>query len=136
MNTPLDKNIKKAGIVVLKETEFNFLILGLKFGSTFDLPKGGVEPCESVLDAALRETAEEAGIVELDFKWGLQKTQISNITLFIAMTTQQPIVRRNPETGEFEHQSVRWLTLDQAETMLHPDLRTVVPWVKEVLGVK
>ena len=112
MNTLLDKNIKKAGIVVLKETEFNFLMLGLKFGSTFDLPKGGVEPCESVLDAALRETAEEAGIVELDFKWGLQKTQISNITLFIAMTTQQPIVRRNPETGEFEHQSVRWLTLD------------------------
>lgn len=136
MNALLDKNTKKAGVVVLKEAGLDFLILGLRFGSTFDLPKGGIEPYESALDAALRETAEETSITKLDFRWGLQKAEISNVTLFIATTDQEPIIRRNPETGEFEHQSAAWLTLEQAEASLHTNLRLVVPWVKEILGVK
>ena len=65
----------KAGIVVLKTTERGYSVLGLKFNNFFDLPKGNIEPYESELDAALRETEEEASITNLDFRWGLQKSR-------------------------------------------------------------
>lgn len=79
-----------AGIVI---TDGKRILLGHVTGSRrYDLPKGGVEDGESVLDAALRETLEEFGIIvpknELEdlgrfkylsgkelylFRWGIKK---------------------------------------------------------------
>ena len=109
-----------------------FRILGLRFNGSFDLPKGGIEPYESALDAALRETKEEAGITELDFRWGLQKKRIGNLILYMATTTQEPTIRPNPATGELEHDLATWLTLDEAEQRLHADLRPAAAWVRSM----
>ena len=39
----------------------------------------------------------------------------------------------NPETGEYEHHGSKWLSLDQASHKLHPYLRPMVDWVREVI---
>jgi 8-oxo-dGTP pyrophosphatase MutT (NUDIX family) len=125
---------KKAGIVVLKEDDGSFMVLGLRYQSSYDLPKGTIDPGESVLDAALRETEEEAHITELDFRWGLQTKRIGNTTFFVATTNQKPMVAPNPTTGELEHDAAHWLTLDQAEHSLHLDLQPIVEWIRNTAG--
>ena len=125
---------KKAGIVVLKEADGSYVMLGLRYEGSYDLPKGTIEPGESVLDAALRETEEEAQINDLDFIWGLQTKRIGNAVFFLATTSQRPAVSPNPTTGELEHDAAHWLTLDQAERSLHLDLRPVVRWIRSTIG--
>lgn len=123
---------RRAGIIVLKEHDGGYLVLGLRVYGSYDLPKGGVESFETSLVAAMRETEEEAGISDLDFRWGLQTTAARNVTLYIAVTTQEPSIQRNPETGEYEHHAAKWLTMDQAEHKLHPYLRPTISWVRQI----
>tara|TARA_Y100000034_G_scaffold50665_1_gene62403 strand:+ start:885 stop:1295 length:411 start_codon:yes stop_codon:yes gene_type:complete len=127
-------NLPKAGIAVVREDEAGYSVLCLRFGDTFDLTKGGIEPHETELDAALRETQEEAGITNLDFKWGLRKIRLNNMCFFIACTTEEPYIRSNPETNKKEHESAHWFTLEQAESKLHPDLSGIVEWIATIVG--
>ena len=128
------KNKKRAGIVVLKRFPDCYRVLGLRIYGSFDLPKGGLDTGEDILEGALRETEEECGISNLDFEWGYDSCQARNVTLFVATTNESPVIRPNPQTGEFEHHAARWLTLDQAENMLHPYLRSAIPWVRQKTG--
>jgi len=126
---------ERAGIIVLKRFPDCYKVLGLRIYGSFDLPKGGLEPGETILNGALRETEEECGITDLNFEWGLDFYKVRNVLLFIASTNESPTIRPNPETGEFEHHAARWLTMDQAENMLHPYLRSVISWVRQKTGV-
>ena len=126
---------RRAGIIILKKFSEEYKVLCLRVYGSFDFPKGGVEPFENIFAAAIRETEEESGIDEMDFKWGLETTQAKNVTLFIAETTQEPIILPNPETGEYEHHEACWKTLDQASECLHPYLRPCVDWVRETIGM-
>ena len=129
-----DDRKNRAGIIVLKRYPDCCRVLGLRIYGSFDLPKGGVDSNEDVLQGALRETEEECGISNLDFEWGYDTCQARNVTLFLATTSETPVIKPNPQTGEFEHHAARWLTLDEAENMLHPYLRSVIPWVRDKTG--
>ena len=131
-----EKRKHRAGVIVLKRYPDCYRILGLRIYGSFDLPKGGIDYGEDVFEAALRETQEECGITDLNFEWGYGSCQARNITLFLASTNETPIIRPNPKTGEFEHHAARWLTLTEAESMLHPYLRTVIPWIRQKTGEK
>jgi 8-oxo-dGTP pyrophosphatase MutT (NUDIX family) len=140
MQLPEKKTIKTpaAGVVVLKQyanVPYGYRVLCLVDDKGFDLPKGQVEPFETNLVAALRECEEESGVSQLDFRWGLVTTQCNNVTLYIAETTEEPNIRPNPETGEFEHYSAHWLDLDRASKSLRGYLRPSIDWVYEVIGV-
>lgn len=127
-----------AGVVVLKRfanVPYNYRVLCLVDDKGFDLPKGQVEPFETNLVAALRECEEESGVSQLDFRWGLVTTRCNNVTLYIAETTEEPNIKPNPETGEFEHYSAHWLDLDRAAVSLREYLRPSIDWVHEVIGV-
>ena len=126
--------IKAAGIVVIRYFEQEPKILCLRDGDSFDLPKGKIEPGEDIISAALRETEEESGVVELKFQWGLKMLEIPKVVLFIAVTDDDPIILPNPETGEFEHEAASWLSFDEALTMLRPNLRLCVPWAMKIVG--
>ena len=89
---------RRAGVIVTKQINGEWFVLGLRVYGSYDLPKGGAESFETDLTAALRETEEEAGITELDFRWGLKPTMARNVTLFIAETSENPTIRPNPET--------------------------------------
>ena len=136
LNSKNQKGNGRAGIIVIKEVDNDFFVLGLRVYGSYDLPKGGVEPFETDFMAAVRETEEESGIAELDFEWGLVSTNVRNVKLFIAKTNEEPIVRPNPESGEYEHHGAKWLTFKEASQKLHPYLRPSIEWAKNiVLGV-
>ena len=124
----------RAGVIILKETPMGYRVLCLRIYGSYDLPKGGVEDGEDIFSAAIREAEEESGITGLDFKWGLVTTQVRNVTLFIAVTKEEPVIKPNPATGEYEHHGAKWLTLDQAALSLHPYLRSTMEWVRETVG--
>ena len=127
-----------AGIVVLKkypDAKYGYRVLSLADHKGFDLPKGQMEPFETTLVAALRETEEESGITDLDFRWGLVTTQCNNVTLYIAETNEEPTITPNPETGEFEHNSAHWLELDVASQSLRNYLQPSIVWAIAVIGM-
>jgi len=124
---------ERSGIIVLRYFPSGYKLLGLRYYGSYDLPKGGVEPFEDIFVAALRETEEECGITDLDFRWGMVTTQARNVTLYIAATNEDPIIQPNPESGIHEHHGAKWLSLDQASQKLHPYLRPVVDWVREII---
>src|SRR5262245_49077319 len=53
---------RAAGAVVFRRTERGVRLLVLRAYKNWDFPKGLIEPGESELDAARRETAEETGL--------------------------------------------------------------------------
>ncbi|MFS8608355.1 MAG: NUDIX domain-containing protein, partial [Gammaproteobacteria bacterium] len=64
------RNRLSAGVVLVRETPDGARFLLLRAYRHWDCPKGVVEPGEEPLDAAVRETAEETGIDDLEFAWG------------------------------------------------------------------
>lgn len=104
-----------AGIILLKEDpsdNLGFKILALVIKGINDIPKGGIDPGETAFEAAVRETEEEAGITDLDFRWGLKSFVHEQLTFFIAVTDQEPTITANPHTGIIEHDSAAWIDRD------------------------
>jgi bis(5'-nucleosidyl)-tetraphosphatase len=140
---------RSAGVVVLKWSESGWRFLALETSMTWqdgssrlDLPKGHVERGEDWLEAAIRETEEEAGISEsdLDFTWGgsyhdcVKPGKVSR--MFIASTSARPTIRRNPVTRRKEHTGTMWILLtDDAEVQrIHPYLRSCIVWARGVVS--
>src|SRR5260370_32818969 len=61
---------RAAGAVVFRRTERGPRLLVLRAYKNWDFPKGAIEPGESELDAAKRETLEETGLADLEFTLG------------------------------------------------------------------
>ncbi len=131
MQTKKAKKYPGAGIVVIKYFDKSPRILGLMDDGDFDLPKGTMDPGESILQTALRETEEESGITHLQFSWGLKFISLNNLTIFIAVTDEDPVINPNPKTGEFEHKYAKWLQFD--ERYFKPKLRPAVVWAKSIV---
>lgn len=129
-----NKHDQRAGVIILKRTHQGYRVLCLRIYGSYDLPKGGVESEEDLFTAALREAEEESGITDLNFEWNFITCQAKNVTFFLATTDQEPVIRPNPETGEYEHHAAKWLTIEKASQCLHPYLRPTMEWVSEVLS--
>ena len=125
---------KSAGIIILREFPEGLRVLGLRIFGRYDLPKGHVELGENILDAALRETAEEAGITDIQFPWGLSTVHAKHVTLFIGMTNQDPVIRPNPETGKYEHHGAAWLTWEKLEEKITSYLYPVIASAKNIVN--
>jgi 8-oxo-dGTP pyrophosphatase MutT (NUDIX family) len=105
-----------AGIFVVRTFDdgIKVLLLMTPYGR-WDIPKGHLDPGEGLFQCAVRETYEEAGIKDLSFTWGQEPiAELGNLTLYIAETSQSPTILANPETGEYEHVSARWVPISQA----------------------
>ena len=63
--------ILSAGIVPVRRYQKEWRFLLLRAFRNWDFPKGVVESGEDPLDAAKREVAEETGIEDLNFRWGI-----------------------------------------------------------------
>ena len=124
-----------AGFVVVRETPDGARFLLLRAYRNWDFPKGIVEPGEEPLAAALRETAEETGIDDLELAWGEDYVETepyagNKVARFYLGRTRRERLELpvSPELGRPEHHEYRWVTLDEALGLLVPRLASVATW--------
>lgn len=129
-----------SGIVVVRQEGTRWRLLVLRAYKNWDFPKGLVEPDETPLAAAIRETKEEASITDLDFRWGevfcetAPYNQGKVARYYLAETGQKNITLPiSPELGHPEHHEWRWVDFDQAEKLLPPRLQPVLAWARTLL---
>ncbi|HEX9628080.1 MAG TPA: NUDIX domain-containing protein [Acidiferrobacterales bacterium] len=131
---------RSAGIVVVRRADGAWRVLILRTYRNWDFPKGLIEPGEEPLAAATRETREESGLTDLDFRWGqgsIDTGMYGNnkiATFFLAATRTEAIeLPVNPELGHPEHNEYRWAGFDQARRLLPKRLAPVLDWAGQRL---
>lgn len=129
-----------AGVAVARRDNGGWRLLVLRAYRNWDFPKGMVEPGEFPLDAAIRETAEEAAISDLVFCWGEGYCETAPYRhgkvarYYLAETTQAFITLPvSPELGRPEHEEWRWVSFDEAECLLPPRLQPILAWARKQL---
>ena len=127
------KRSPSAGIIIVKRLDNEWRVLGLRLYGKYDIPKGKIEPNESSLEAAIRETKEEAGISDLNFRWGLSSIRANHVTLYIAQTMQEGEIKQNPETGIYEHHGLKWMSWEELESSVYPYLAPAIVWAKDIV---
>ena len=97
-----------------------YLLLFQRGSHTWSFPKGHMERSESEESTALREVHEEVGMrvhLRSDFR-GEAKYSVGNgektVVLFLAKSTAPPAIKTH------EILTSKWVTLSEAETLLHP----------------
>ena len=129
------------GIVVVRETHHGWKTVLLRAFHHWDFPKGIREVGEDPMQAAVREVAEETGVVDVEFVWGdryfetgpYSKGKIARY--YLGSTQQEEIVMGiSAETGEPEHHEWRWVSFDEAYDLASPRVREIVQWARQVVG--
>jgi len=128
---------RSAGIVIVRREGDEWKVLILRAYRNWDFPKGLIEPGETPLTAAKRETREETGIDQLVFRWGRDSIDTDMYgdhkvaTYFLAETAQSKIdLPVNPELGRPEHDEYRWADLREAPHLLPARLVPVLDWAR------
>jgi 8-oxo-dGTP pyrophosphatase MutT (NUDIX family) len=132
---------RSAGIVVVRRQEDGWRFLVLRAYRNWDFPKGLIEPGESPLAAARRETHEETGLDALEFRWGEESVDTEMYgdrkvaTYFVAESPAGEVTLAvNPEIGRPEHDEYRWVTRELAHQLLPRRLQAVLDWATHKLG--
>ena len=133
------KKAQSAGIVIIRYESGLPKVLFMRSYSYWDFPKGGVEINENKFEAAIREVKEEAGVTDLDFKWGKTYHETESygktnktVAYFIAETKQHEVIMGpNPQTGKPEHEEYQWVTFDEARSMAVERIAKVLNWAED-----
>lgn len=127
--------VLSAGVVVVRRDAGGWRLLALRAYRNWDFPKGRVEPGEAPLAAAMRETAEEAGIDDLVFRWGEGYCETAPYNrgkvarYYLAETKQETITLPvSPELGRPEHDEWRWVSFEEAGRLVPPRLQPILAW--------
>jgi 8-oxo-dGTP pyrophosphatase MutT (NUDIX family) len=128
---------RSAGIVPIRWDGDRWLVLVLRAFRYWDFPKGRYEEPETALQAAIRETKEEADLSDLTFPWGEDSVDTEPYnggkvaTYFVAQTQRADVVLPvSPELGYPEHHEGRWLEFDAAAELLGARVRRVLEWAR------
>lgn len=131
---------QSAGFVIVRRRNGSWDVLGLRVWGKIDIPKGHLEPGESPFDAAVRECREEAGlsiVPSRDMPWGnrsyVSERPHKDVTVFIAVTDQEPEIQMNPETKQYEHDGYHWLGWSDMKARCYPYLRDAISWAQTVV---
>jgi bis(5'-nucleosidyl)-tetraphosphatase len=131
-----------AGLIIFRKlaNQIEYLLLQTSYGEHhFTPPKGHLDEGETYLDAALRETEEEAGLKPTDYKIiesfkvelkYLVNGKPKNVVYWLAKLN-------DPETQvklSHEHQDYKWLKLDDAIAYAkYEDMQKVFKQVDEFI---
>ena len=130
---------KSCGAVIFrKDSEIKYLLLHYEAGH-WDFVKGNVEPNESEVDTAIRETREETGIVDVRFVDGFRervsyyyrrgKNLIFKEVIFYLAQTRESTVKLS-----YEHVGYEWLTYEKAmERLTFANPRKVLQKANDLL---
>jgi 8-oxo-dGTP pyrophosphatase MutT (NUDIX family) len=126
-----------AGAVLVRRRNGAWQYLLLRAYGHWDFPKGTVEPGEDHGTAALREIAEETGLMDVSPSWGSDfvetepygKGKIARYYL-LEVAAGEIELRPNPVSGIIEHHEHRWLPYAEARTLLVPRVAAVLDWAQ------
>lgn len=129
-----------AGVVVVRFMDHTPYYLLLRAFRYWDFPKGLVEPGEMPLQAALREVAEETGLVDLVFRWGEVCCQTPPYgrgkvaRYYLAESPQGEVhLAVSRELCRPEHHEFRWLRYEDARALLVPRLQAILDWAHAIV---
>jgi 8-oxo-dGTP pyrophosphatase MutT (NUDIX family) len=134
---------RSAGGLVLKSEheQYNGLIIGRATPRIWSLPKGHIEPNESIEAAATREVLEETGIQgtiivklsDIRYWFYANKSKHSKIVHFFLMRYVSGVPL--PQEGEVDE--VLWVPLDELADMLtHVNERRLIEIAQNIVGEK
>ena len=130
-----------AGIIIYQDHGPNQLyFLGLialpqfqtKNDGIYDIPKGRIDPGETPLQCAIRESREEASIDVTHLDSG--PYTYDRLTVWLAESYQNPQIGINPETKIKEHLGYKWVKSDQMEFKCLDYLKPHIQWARKYLG--
>ncbi len=105
-----------AGFIVFKKETLDSdkpLMLALvQHDGVYDIPKGRTDKGESSLETAKRECFEECSIImrDEDIIYSEDSPFINGLlTTFCGVTSQEPMVTKNPHSGILEHAGFKWV---------------------------
>ena len=131
---------RAAGAVVFRRTERGVRLLVLRAYKNWDFPKGLIEPGETELDAAKRETAEETGLADLDFPFGdahkdtLPYAGGKVARYYVALSPGGDVrLLVSAELGRPEHHEYRWTSYAEARRLLPPRLQPILDWARSIV---
>ena len=106
-------------LVVVRRGDQFLLAQERKYGQTWTIPGGRVEPGESIADAAVREVVEETGIrVKLDGVLRVEHTPSPGGARVRVVFTASPVDDAPPKAvADDESLGAAWLTLDEIRTI-------------------
>ena len=136
------EEVHSAGVIIIDGDD----VLVLRAYNNWGFPKGGVDPGESLLQAAIRETAEETTLLagedyvltgdvapsitykssKRDRETGKSRTVLKTATYFIATRTsnKQVSLPVSPELGRPAHDEWLWVSLSE---LSDPKFRVRMP---------
>ena len=102
-------------LVVVRRGHRFLLTQEQKYGNTWSIPGGRVEPGESLVDAAIREVHEETGVpIRIDGILRVEHSPGEPHTRVRVLFTGTPIDDTEPKTkADDESLGAAWLTLDE-----------------------
>lgn len=132
-------NKQSAGVVIIRYENDTPKVLLMRAYNYWDFPKGGVEANENKLMAAIREVKEEAGIKNLEFKWGKSFYETEPygknrkvVAYFMAETTEvEVVITGNPIDGRVEHEEYRWVSFEEAKSLAGERINRVLSWAED-----
>ncbi len=129
-----------AGVILVKRGEIGWRYLLLRAYAYWDFPKGIVEPGESPIEAAKREVEEETGLKRLRFRWGYDYRETGpynrgKIARYYIAETEEDHVRLlcNPEIGRPEHDEYRWVSYEEALSLVATRVREALQWAHKTI---
>jgi 8-oxo-dGTP pyrophosphatase MutT (NUDIX family) len=132
--------ILSAGVIPARRTAAGWRILVLRAFRNWDFPKGVVGAGEDAKAAAVRETAEETAISNLDFAFGDGYRETMPYAggkvarYYLAVTEQEGITLPvSAELGRAEHDEWRWVDFTDAASLLPPRLQPILEWARATL---
>ena len=132
---------RSAGVVVVRRHASEWRCLLLRAFAYWDFPKGGIEPDEAPLAAAIREVAEETALAGLVFRWGEAfretppysggKVARYYVAESLAGDVRLPV---SAELGRPEHNEFRWVSFAEAKRLAVPRIREIAEWAAGVVA--
>lgn len=133
------EEVSAGGIVVRRENRQIFVALIREKGSShYVLPKGRLEPGESIQAAAHREIAEEAGLTDLHLidelgmreRLSFSKRRWKKVYYFLFRTNQ---IHANPQHLEAGN-VLAWFPLNQIPQLYWPEQKALIDFNRHRIG--